>query len=130
MEMSEAQFALGNTSEAVAGYLDANSIAEEIVAASPTNGEWRILLALTDQKLGEYYAAQTGKAREPAEHAAARENALSFYGKSSDILKELQGLGALGSDYGDKPAEVLREIAACKGAGGPVPAASAKAVRP
>jgi non-specific serine/threonine protein kinase/serine/threonine-protein kinase len=108
MEMSEAQFALGNSDGALAGYLDANSVAEGIVAASPTNSEWRILLARTDQKLGEYYAVQAGKRTE------AREKALSFYRKSLDLWKDLQGRNALGADYNSSPGEVSREIAACQ----------------
>lgn len=110
MNESDLQLALGDRNAALGGYRNALSSAQSLATASPENGDWQILLAQLNQKLGEYYAGQVKTEKQIAQQKSDREESLRFLRQSRDFWKQLQRRNALGSDYADNPAEVERDI--------------------
>lgn len=116
MNLADVQLVLGNSVAALAGYRDALSIGESVVAANPTNSDWRILLARVHEKLGAFYAIQAAKNSPLSQNLAIWEEARDSYQKSSGIWNDLQVHNELGADYAGEPSEVSRQIAKCTAA--------------
>ena len=115
MNESDVQLALGDRSAALAGYSNALSTAQSLAASSPENGDWQILLAQLNQKLGEFYAGQVKSEKQIARQKSDREESLRLLRKSREFWNRLQRRNAVGSDYADNPAEVERDISDSEG---------------
>jgi len=110
MNRSDMQMALGDAAGALAGYNDALSICERVVAQNPTNSEWRTVLALIYERLGQYYVRQASKKNAAGSEWTAAESSLR---RSLDIWKDLQAKRQLVAEYAAKPADVAAQLAKC-----------------
>jgi hypothetical protein len=113
IEMNESDLRLkfGDSQASLAGYREALSSAESLTTASPENGEWQILRAQLNQRLGEYYASQPKRQKEKDSIKDSREEALRWLHQAQGMWKQLEQQAALGSDHATAPAETNRDIA-------------------
>ena len=114
LNTAEAQLALGDSAKALAGYLDAKNGCEDLVRNNIANSNWRALLALSYEKLGEYSVLQAKK--KPAASRKDWTEAQSWLAKSRGIWKDLQDKKQLPSEYSSKPKDLARQIAECESA--------------
>ena len=109
MAASDAQLALGQNREALAGYLEAVAMSENVVASDPTGAERRVLLARLYEKLGDLFSHRGSAARGKGD-ADGRETARSYYRKSLAIWSDLEQHRSLGTEFSGEPAKVTRSL--------------------
>ena len=114
LNTAEAQLALGNSAKALAGYQDAKNGCEDLVRNNSVNSDWRALLALSYEKLGEYSVLQAKK--KPASARQEWTEAEGWLEKSRGIWKGLQDKKQLATEYSSKPKDLAGQIAECESA--------------
>ena len=114
MNESDLRFRFGDSGPALAGYQDALATAESLAGESPENGEWQILLAQLNQKLGEYYVWPSVNEKQLFHRDADCLEGLRWLHKSAETWRQLKQQGALGADYADNPTRVANAITRCE----------------
>ena len=117
IEMNEGDLRLGQGDgrAAIATYRESLATAETLAASSPESGEWQILLAQLNQRLGEYFALHSKREKQTGNASRDCREALRWLRTSRSLWKQLEQQKALGSEYVNGPAEVDRDIAGCDG---------------
>jgi tetratricopeptide (TPR) repeat protein len=109
LKVSDVLLKLGDKPGALKGYLNALSIRQELVAATPDDAEGRIQLARIYEGLGGYYNSTAAAEKRIDDWREAK----NYYQQSLEIFQDLQQKNKLSSDYAKRPSEIKKKIETC-----------------